>query len=56
VRGGARGEAQAALGWLIRLLGGAFDAHPREVDGAGVAVERDGEGLFGVVGDGEVSG
>ena len=54
--GGARGEAQAALGWLIRLLGGVFDAHPREVDGAVVAVERDGEGRFGILGDGQVAG
>ena len=53
---GACGEAQPALGWLIRLLGGVFDANPREVDGAVVAVERDGEGRFGLVGDGEVAG
>ena len=46
------GEAQPALGGLIGFLRGIFDAHPRQVDGAVVAVERDGEGIFGVVRDG----
>ena len=52
VQGGACGEAQPALGGLIGLLRGIFDAHPRQVDGAVVAVECDGEGLSGVVRDG----
>ena len=53
---GVRGEAEATFGGLIGFLRGVFDAHPGQVDGAVIAVECDGEGLRGVVGDRQVAG